>query len=592
VKKKSKKANQQNRKSTHAGFWNIVKFLPLLLFICVMPLVVKMKVVQMDGVEAVWLPDPFVYVDVFNYYKFRLIQVVGVLSVCFMAMEWVLNNIKPIKVKRDWAILGFAGVVIVSSILSPHKAIAMNGYAERWHGMTTWLSYIAVFLYGRSIIRTPKDLKVILRMLLFSGFTLMGIGTLQFFGLDPFRLDFVKKLIATKEILEQGGLDQIKFTFDKTRVYSTLYNPNNVGIISVGFIPLAIYGLKSESNKILKGLWGFLAIFSLICLYGSESRAGMVALVVAFVIYFVINMAQLKSHYNQILLGLVGILIITFVVNFTTDGIVVERAKSILPEPDQIVGIKNIEVHSKNLLVEYNDEVIQFQHDPNAVGNIYSVLNENQKNIDVLQGRDGFFNFADLKYQGLLYGYGVYKDNQYYLAIKHNGQQYNFAILDEGLKFINQYGKLVELKTVEKLGFKNQQVMGSNRGYIWSRSIPLLKEYSLVGSGPDSFVLRFPQTDYIAKGIYYQDYKQVVDKPHNQYIGWFVETGLLGLGFILLWSFRIVLKAKGSVLVNSSLAILLTLLFYDISVSTGWLLIVGLCMVEQLMHIRNDTKTV
>ncbi len=36
------------------------------------------------------------------------------------------------------------------------------------------------------------------------------------------------------------------------------------------------------------------------------------------------------------------------------------------------------------------------------------------------------------------------------------------------------------------------------RGYIWGKTIPLLKHYAILGSGADTFVIAFPNYDYVS----------------------------------------------------------------------------------------------
>lgn len=61
--------------------------------------------------------------------------------------------------------------------------------------------------------------------------------------------------------------------------------------------------------------------------------------------------------------------------------------------------------------------------------------------------------------------------------------------------------------------FKGHERSLSGRGYIWGRTIPLLKKFLLWGSGPDTFTVKFPQTDYVMKvntGL--NMYQQLPDK--------------------------------------------------------------------------------
>jgi O-antigen ligase len=91
-------------------------------------------------------------------------------------------------------------------------------------------------------------------------------------------------------------------------------------------------------------------------------------------------------------------------------------------------------------------------------------------------------------------------------------------------------GKLVDLYPVEHIGFENNPGFGSWRGYIWSRSFPLLKKTLLLGTGADTYCAVFPQEDYAGKySTTGASYDIVVDKPHNMYLGAAVGTGVLSL---------------------------------------------------------------
>jgi O-antigen ligase len=69
----------------------------------------------------------------------------------------------------------------------------------------------------------------------------------------------------------------------------------------------------------------------------------------------------------------------------------------------------------------------------------------------------------------------------------------------------------------------------SSRGYIWSRSLPLLKDTLLIGYGPDMFAIKFPQHDYIGKINAYDNPSIIVDKPHNLYLQIGINTGVVSL---------------------------------------------------------------
>ena len=70
----------------------------------------------------------------------------------------------------------------------------------------------------------------------------------------------------------------------------------------------------------------------------------------------------------------------------------------------------------------------------------------------------------------------------------------------------------------------------------WSRTLPLLKDNILLGTGPDTFLLAFPNDDYVAmsNGGYATE---LITKPHNMYLQIAVQTGVLSLICFLVFYF-------------------------------------------------------
>lgn len=85
----------------------------------------------------------------------------------------------------------------------------------------------------------------------------------------------------------------------------------------------------------------------------------------------------------------------------------------------------------------------------------------------------------------------------------------------------------------DHIGFEGKETLGSSRGYIWSRTLPLLKNCLLTGYGADTFTYVFPQNDVLAKYYSYEQFGEgfyvTVDKPHNLYLQIFYGNGLIAL---------------------------------------------------------------
>ena len=56
-----------------------------------------------------------------------------------------------------------------------------------------------------------------------------------------------------------------------------------------------------------------------------------------------------------------------------------------------------------------------------------------------------------------------------------------------------------------------------------------MKDTLLVGNGPDTYAIVFPQKDYVGKMNAYDNESIVVDKPHNMFIQIGVNTGVVSL---------------------------------------------------------------
>ena len=142
-------------------------------------------------------------------------------------------------------------------------------------------------------------------------------------------------------------------------------------------------------------------------------------------------------------------------------------------------------------------------------------------------------------------------------AVFMGGEEQDLAVYlaDTTLHFVkrnNRYfyrtqgGKRVEMTNVEAVDFYGLEYLGSARGYIWSRTLPLLKKSLLAGTGPDTFKEVFPQNDYAGKIVYSDRPDMVIEKAHNDYLTKWVQTGM-GCRLHCNILFHFVSERKGSV---------------------------------------------
>ena len=81
----------------------------------------------------------------------------------------------------------------------------------------------------------------------------------------------------------------------------------------------------------------------------------------------------------------------------------------------------------------------------------------------------------------------------------------------------------------------------SGRGKIWNKTLPILKDYLLVGCGSGLFITAYPQDNYIYSMYGSSDYDV---KPHNMYLQYWVEEGLpfllLMLAFFIMYYVKVI----------------------------------------------------
>jgi O-antigen ligase len=105
------------------------------------------------------------------------------------------------------------------------------------------------------------------------------------------------------------------------------------------------------------------------------------------------------------------------------------------------------------------------------------------------------------------------------------------------------WGKEDQMVEVAHANAGGLEYLGSGRVYIWTRIVPLLKKYILVGSGPDTFAEVFPQNDYSGKLVYAENPARIIERAHNDYLMKWVQTGLLSV--LALLAFYFLLLKKG-----------------------------------------------
>lgn len=524
---------------------------PLAIILAIVPLVVRLREIKLPEItKQFWDNGSGTYADFFSANKVIVLGISAIIGVIFFAMEYIkalpykntkleLQTYKNKVVYICIAIYTFFAIISTIMTTREHKAVAFLGAPGRYEGLIAILFYIITMILAMYVAQEWWNIKFMYKVFIIGAFVLGIIGVGQFLGTDLFQLDGGKAMILPYKYL--GFADQINFAFNSNTaytVYATLFHANYVGSYTAMLMPIGIvamlytYLYKAEKEKKLNAT--IFALTMIVLWFACHSRGGLVgggfALLLIIILmypYFI----KTKTH-----LGIIGALIIVAAVvfNMISGGTI---GKQLFSLPGEVV---NLFSEDKAEIKQIED--IKLEQDAvEIISNLPFIRIEKVNQEIILKDKDGNQvaiseegnNIVpqDSSYTGMYIVKTSEDGFRVLIANPQVGTTYpiDFIHTEEGFKIVGPNGQLLDIKPVESWGFKGKERVGSARGYIWSRTLPMLKDTWLIGYGPDTYSLHFPQYDVIGKINAYDTARIIVDKPHNLYLQIIVSTGLPSL---------------------------------------------------------------
>lgn len=346
--------------------------------------------------------------------KSPILYITAVSLIFLLYLKYIVEKKKSIKNIANIPILVYAGLIIISSIVSKHQDLVYWGFPQRLEGCFALLSYIIVYFAAFYLIKRKKLYSIIYVLLAFISIVSI-IGILEFYGLSPLNQSF--------KIIRVGN------NF-KAAIYSTIGNQNFIGSLLSLCLMVSIILFVSWKNKFQKLFFFMTSVFIYSCLIVTRTRSAWLATISCVIIFlfFLIKKKFIKIVWKKLLVLAMVFLIITFFITITSEGRIASKFFALIKD------VKRIELASENM-----------------------------------------------------------------------------------------------------------DSLGSGRIYIWKNTIPLLKEYFLFGSGPDTFSRVFPYNEEEYLKIFGDSYV-LVDKAHNEFLQIGVTTGIPSLLAYLLFIAVIIFK--------------------------------------------------
>jgi hypothetical protein len=544
----SSKKNKGIIGSKKTNYWLLA---PIIFVMSVLPFITKLKQTNTYFSEFPWFPFNDSNADFFLYNK----QIYFLLAVTYMAVIIIFKAVADKKSLVYSPILiplgAYGALAILSSVFSKYRSYSLRGTYDHFESLFVLLGYCLIVYYIMLYVQTEKDLELIINCFVISVIIMSLLGLTQYIGKDFFTTDFGKKLILPNRYWNQ--LDSIQFNFEKNRVYLTLHNPNYVG----SYVALAAPLLLTLSLLIRKRIWKLpiylLALVGiLVSLLGSRSKTSIISLVAAGVLMVILlSRYILKYFYISIplVLFIVGSI---FTYNHANDNALIKQLQPALNFTKVEPSLQDIQTLDDKLLITYKGNQIQIMNYLDNNEFKFSVLDDDDNILPLqLNQEKGSFLIQDDRFIGFELGNAFYTDTPSFY-VKIDGYDWFFTnnTEDATYYYITRYGKLDKIEKASSAVFTGYERYASGRGYIWSRTLPLLKKHLIIGSGADTYTLAFPQSDYV--NLYNYGYGEVIlTKPHNLYLQTGVQTGVLSLiaylalyGMYFISSFKLYIKGR------------------------------------------------
>jgi hypothetical protein len=297
-----------------------------------------------------------------------------------------------------------------------------------------------------------------------------------------------------------------------------------------------------DTDKTRKVIFCILSILIFSNWIACLSRAGYLGVISSILILFVIavlrfyllkkeiDRAFIKSLSKKTAVIISFLIVLFFVLDISSKNTIFKQfSRSYLEK-------------AKNETVSTRDEIKDVKITPDTI--YYSTTNTEMR-IKLISNDLQFYTGNGIRLNPTFYDIAsVYVFDNYphrflldqnnILHLYYNGALLRIAITNEGFKFFDERYGFPALREAPSWGFEGMERMATNRGYLWSRTIPLLKDVIFLGNGPDTYAFYFPQQDYMGKLKYCDNPYLIVDKPHNMYLQIAMNTGLVSLVCVLI----------------------------------------------------------
>lgn len=512
-------------------------FIPIILLMGFIPLIVHTYSYNSNLSQFNWFPSGAdSQTDFFFGWKMITIIVVGIVMAGILFYQYFKKQ--GLRFENAFYFLFFyAMFVAMSALFSSYKYWVVRGSYELFEPVWVVFVYILLCYYTYHFVQEEQQVKFILCGAGIGMAVVTLIGVFQYFGMDFFKTGFGKHLITNPSWWD--NLDSLSFNMLEGTSYTTLYNPNFLSFYFGMLIPLLVCVFIAAKKAWQRVLIIVAEVLCLICLKGSRSDTGWMALVVGGVILALVLLSHKKKAFCVALaIMLIGGVAAVAVGSKTDVGIQIKNTIVGTFRIDDRYAVRDIDTGTDSVMLNVcgNKMYVSYTTDESGVI-VPNCTDENGQTLELaMTDADNQIyvindeRFADGSIQPILLG----DDNIPAISVTYDGIAWDFVETQEaGYCYLNKAGKLVKWEQIKNAKLLNEDAM-SYRGHMWNVTIPLLGKHVLIGSGANTYMFEYPQDDYLGQAYIY-GFNSYEVKAHCWYLQQWVESGLIGTLALLIF---------------------------------------------------------
>ncbi len=523
-----------------------LRALPLVAAISVVPLLVRLRLVGVEGRQMPNFDGWSVYPDLFFWLKSLVLM--GLAAAC------VAFAVASRRAPRDRVFaalcLAFTGTILVSTMASPYSSLAWFGFPTQFEGGLIWIAYLVLAVHAASDSSRAERL---LGPYFISASLIAALGILQSYDLDYLNFPILKTLIlggratgAPVHLNISGG----------GKIISTLSHGNYVGAYCSLAIPVSLAYFLRASGRLRVLLWFAVQLLLAAVWLACQSKGGLIAGAVgsAFVLFILRKRVWQSWVRLSLLLVCHGLLVFILHVNFGNYETAVtssyEGWKSALAGHADRAGLfETVSPESVASLgsLKYDGKVLSFH--PGAKDSEGVQLRVEKDGVQIsdglgrpvpfeLSGREVRLRSEELRDFRILMG-------RYYfskvLVLCHRDRCFPLEIGENDHRLRLLYGmQAYELESPARADLPIPDSVFTGRGSIWRLTLPLLSGAWFKGKGFGTYPLEMRINSPVFRSV---EKPLILDKPHSLYLQIAFGAGFLGLGLFLALVGRTVARA-------------------------------------------------